>query len=362
MVGTERFSKSLAAPSKWPIAKSRSALSAQRVRSSETRLIAPTWISTARRLHSNMPKTSAARNPGPPLLSSCRCHRLVSVSRFLFKLVFSGSEYFRIADHPGETRLSGTPAATTRCLHDRRDCARVPPHPAASHVARPVGGGNPRPERHGSPSGGFPVTVSHDFCFPFTVIFTPTGVGTRTTTLTIVSNDPSTPSVTVQATAKAGKGSLGLAAAEVFNPTVIQSIGKCHSARPLVVSNTGTCDLTITDIAIGGANASDFSLSGLPAFPVTLEAGHTVGSGDLNAVFAPTAVSRERAAQATVTFVSDPTTGATSSQTSALCGEGVRTGARVRVTQGGVPMSVETLEFDLVDLGVGLDLPKRWTR
>ena len=140
MVGTERFSKSLAAPSKWPTAKSQSALSAQRVRASETRLIAHTWISTARRLHSNMPKTSAARNPGPPLLSSCRCHRLVSVSRFLFKLVFSGSDYFRITDHPGETRLSGTPAATTRCLHDRRDCAGVPPHPAASHVARPVGG------------------------------------------------------------------------------------------------------------------------------------------------------------------------------------------------------------------------------
>jgi photosystem II stability/assembly factor-like uncharacterized protein len=189
-----------------------------------------------------------------------------------------------------------------------------------------------------SPSGGFPVTVSHDFCFPFTVIFTPTSVGVQTTTLTIASNDPSTPSVTVQATAKAGKGLLGLSAAEVFNPTVIQSIGKCHSSRPLVVSNTGTCDLTITDITIGGANASDYSLSGLPAFPVTLEPGHTVGSGDLNAVFAPTDVARERIAQATVTFVSDPTTGATSTQTSALCGEGVRTGARVLVTQGGVPI------------------------
>jgi hypothetical protein len=31
MVGNERFSKSLAAPSKWPTAKSRSALSAQAV-------------------------------------------------------------------------------------------------------------------------------------------------------------------------------------------------------------------------------------------------------------------------------------------------------------------------------------------
>jgi hypothetical protein len=204
-----------------------------------------------------------------------------------------------------------------------------------------------------SPSAGFPVTVSHDFCFPFEVIFTPTSPGTQTTTFTILSNDPSFPSLSVQATAHAGAGSLGLAAAEVFNPTVIQSVGKCHTSRPLVVSNTGTCDLTVTDIAIGGANASDFSLSGLPAFPVTLEPGHTVGSGDLNAVFAPTAVARERIAQATVTFVSDPATGATSTQTAQFCGEGVRTGARVLVTQGGVPMPlVHEIELKRLDARV----------
>ena len=189
-----------------------------------------------------------------------------------------------------------------------------------------------------SPSAGFPVTISHDFCFPFEVLFTPTGPGTQTTTFTIVSNDPSFPSISVQATAQAGAGSLGLATDELFSPTVIQSVGKCHSAKPLVVSNKGTCELTITDIAISGANASDYSLSGLPAFPVTLEPGHEVGEGDLNAIFAPTVVARERTAQATVTFVADPTTGATSTQTVALCGEGVRTGARVLVTQGGVPI------------------------
>jgi hypothetical protein len=189
-----------------------------------------------------------------------------------------------------------------------------------------------------TPSAGFPVTVSHDFCFPFSVLFTPTGSGPQTATITIVTNDPSHPTVTVQATAQVSVGSLGLDADILFPPTVIQSIGSCHSPKPLVVSNKGTCDLTITNIAIGGANAGDYALSGTPGFPVTVEPGHTVGEGDLSAVFGPTALARERTADVTVTFVSDPTSGITSTQTAQLCGEGVRTGARVLVTQGGVPV------------------------
>lgn len=189
-----------------------------------------------------------------------------------------------------------------------------------------------------TPSAGFPVTVSHDFCFPFSVIFTPTGSGPQTSTITIVTNDPSHPTVTVQATAQVGVGSLSLDADILFPPTVIQSVGSCYSPKPLVVSNKGTCDLTITSIAIGGANAGDYALSGTPGFPVTVEPGHTVGEGDLNAIFGPRAVARERTADVTVTFVSDPTSGTTSTQTAQLCGEGVRTGARVLVTQGGVPM------------------------
>jgi hypothetical protein len=182
------------------------------------------------------------------------------------------------------------------------------------------------------------VTVSHDLCFPFAVSFTPTGSGPQTSTLTIVSNDPSTPSLAVQATAQSGTGSLGLSSDQRFPPTVTQSLGGCQSPRPFVVSNTGSCNLTITNVAISGVNASDFLLAALPAFPITLQPGHVVGSGALKTVFAPTAVARERTAVVTVTFVSDPTTGATSSQTRQLCGEGVRTGARVLATQGGVPI------------------------
>jgi hypothetical protein len=205
-----------------------------------------------------------------------------------------------------------------------------------------------------TPSGGFPVTVSHDFCFPFTVMFKPTGTGVRTTTLTIQSNDPSMPALTIAVTAQAGAGAIGTTATVRFDPTVIHSIGNCHSARPLVISNTGSCSVEVTDVSISGTNAGDYSLSGLPALPVTLEPGHEVGMGDLKAVFAPAAVAREHTAQAMVTFIPNPATGVTNTQTVALCGEGVRTGARVLVTQGGVPMAlVHEIELKRLDATVG---------
>lgn len=208
-----------------------------------------------------------------------------------------------------------------------------------------------------APSGGFPVVISAGSCFPFEVTFTPGGVGPQTATLTILSDDPSTPSVTVQATAQGAAGSLGLSSNLTFSPTVIQSLGPCQSSKPFVVSNTGTCDLTITNITIGGANPGDYSMSGLPAFPITLQPGHIAGAGDLNAVFAPTVLARERTANISVTFVSNPTTGATSVQTRNLCGEGVHTGARVLVTQGGVPMAqVHEIELKRVRGGfLGFD-------
>jgi hypothetical protein len=41
-----------------------------------------------------------------------------------------------------------------------------------------------------TPSAGYPVVVSPDFCFPFEVTFTPTSTGSQSSTLTITSNDP----------------------------------------------------------------------------------------------------------------------------------------------------------------------------
>jgi hypothetical protein len=51
-----------------------------------------------------------------------------------------------------------------------------------------------------------------------------------------------------------------------------------------------------------------------------------------------------------VTYVSDPITGSTTSVSRALCGEGVRTGARVLVRAGGSPLPVvESIQLQRIN-------------
>ena len=130
-------------------------------------------------------------------------------------------------------------------------------------------------------------------------------------------------------------------------PEVIQSAGECSALLPFLISNKGLCNLTITSISIGGANAGDFGLSGLPSLPTVLQPSHILGEGNLRVVFAPTQVERDRSATISVTYVTDPTGGVTATVTRALCGEGVLTGARVLVTQGGAPVPF----VELIHLG-----------
>ena len=142
-----------------------------------------------------------------------------------------------------------------------------------------------------------------------------------------------------------------------FSPTVIQSIGPCHSMNPFPISNTGSCNLTITNITIGGTNAGDYSLAGLPSFPIILEPGHIVGEGDLSVVFSPTAVARERRATINVTYESNPITHSTTTVTRMLCGEGVKTGARVLVEAAGVPLpSVKKIQLQRLTVNKDSDV------
>jgi hypothetical protein len=123
-----------------------------------------------------------------------------------------------------------------------------------------------------------------------------------------------------------------------FLPEVNQTIGVCTTAKPFPISNTGGCNLNINSIALGGPEAADYSLSGLPSYPIILQPGHVAGEGNLKTVFAPTAVDRDRIATLGVTYESDPITHATTLVSRDLCGEGVMTGARVLVRAGGVPV------------------------
>jgi photosystem II stability/assembly factor-like uncharacterized protein len=184
----------------------------------------------------------------------------------------------------------------------------------------------------------FPATVSHDSCMDVTIRFTPTSAGPKSCTLTINSDDPDQPVIMKTLTANTPIPSIDVSPDQGFPPEVIQTAGSCSTLQAFPISNKGSCNLTITDISIGGVNGGDFGLVGLPSFPIILQPGHTVGDGDLRTLFAPTALDRDRLGTVSVTYVSDPITGATTTITRNLCGEGVRTGARVLVTAGGVPV------------------------
>jgi len=196
----------------------------------------------------------------------------------------------------------------------------------------------------------FPTTLPAGACVTLTVRFTPTSCGPRSCTLRITSDDPDTPVVQLSVTANTPCPSIDVPPDLAVEPEVIQSAGSCSTPLPFPISNKGQCDLVITAISISGPDAGDFRLSGLPSFPIILQPGHIAGAGDLNVVFAPTAIARERMATLSVTYVSDPITGATTTETRQLCGEGVLTGARVLVMSGGVPMaSVEKIQLQRVN-------------
>jgi hypothetical protein len=196
----------------------------------------------------------------------------------------------------------------------------------------------------------FPATVSPDSCEDITIRFTPTSAGPKTCSLVITSSDPDTPGTTLQVTANTPIPLIDVSPDVAFPPAVIQSIGACQSQKPFPISNTGTCNLTVTSISVGGDNGGDFSFSGLPSFPVILEPGHIVGEGGLEDVFEPTALDRDRLGTITVTYESDPITHATTSVTRQECGEGVNTGARVLVTAGGIPLdTVEKIQLQRIN-------------
>jgi len=142
-----------------------------------------------------------------------------------------------------------------------------------------------------------------------------------------------------------------------FPPTVIQSVGSCKTPKPFPISNIGTCNLNIDNVALSGTNATDYGFSGLPSLPSPLEPGHTLGDGNMNTVFGPLGLGRNRDGLLTVTYESDPITHATTNVTRNVCGEGVKTGARLLVTAGGVPLAtVKKIHLVRLTTGKTVDL------
>ncbi len=97
-----------------------------------------------------------------------------------------------------------------------------------------------------TPSSGYPVVISHDFCFPFEVLLTPTTDGPLAGTLTIASNDTVNPSVDVNVT---GEGMECVPQIQVPGDVYL---GEFCVGRPnvetLEVCNTGKVNLEVDPI------------------------------------------------------------------------------------------------------------------
>ncbi len=186
----------------------------------------------------------------------------------------------------------------------------------------------------------FPATVSSNSCLALTVKFTPTSVGSKSCTVTVSSNDPANSSVTIPLTGTTPTPSLSIIPDIGFPPTVVQTTGACVTPKPQPITNSGLCNVNINSLTYSGTNASDYYSSGLPVLPTPLQPGHQLGEGNLDAVFAPLAMGRNRDALFNVVYESDPITHATTTVSRNVCGEGVTTGARLLVTAGGVPVQV----------------------
>jgi len=150
------------------------------------------------------------------------------------------------------------------------------------------------------PSAGFPVTISHDFCFPFQVAFTPTSPGPKTATFTIASNDPNFPSVQVTSNVSVGQPRAVTVIADTGNFGELCANPTKFRDLDVTISNSGSCPLIITGVT---SSSLEFELAQVLNFPVSVAAGDTVA---VPIRFHPTSPG---AKSATITFATnDPTT------------------------------------------------------
>ena len=134
-----------------------------------------------------------------------------------------------------------------------------------------------------TPSAGYPLTISPDFCFPFEVAFQASASGPQTAVLTIPSNDPVHPSTTVNADASGAQPDIRVTGSGDF--------GVVSAWRPaektISVCNTGGCDLKVASATV---SCTDFQLVHDP-LPAVVSHDFCL---DLTVRFSPTLPGRHR--------------------------------------------------------------------
>ncbi len=122
-----------------------------------------------------------------------------------------------------------------------------------------------------TPSNGFPVSISSDFCFPFQVTFTPVEDGVSDAEAVIVSNDPNSPTmIGLSGNAPLASISTFIADDGDFGNVCTDDLYDLN----LTIQSNGICDLEIDSVSLSGADADDFEL------PVESFAGTVIEAGN----------------------------------------------------------------------------------
>ena len=184
-------------------------------------------------------------------------------------------------------------------------------------------------------------------CFPITIRFTPTAMGTRAATLVVETAEGVTASAGVIGNvADVSVGSLRVTPKIAFPPTVVSRIGPCGSEKALeIVNANAACGIEVTTVTVKGLDAGAFSVVGFndpSMFPVTLMPGEQLGDGALKVRFSPAELKTTRFLRATVEvgFVVDPTATPPIEKIIQVpvMGEAVQTGMRVVATFNNMPL------------------------
>jgi N,N-dimethylformamidase beta subunit-like, C-terminal/HYDIN/CFA65/VesB-like, Ig-like domain/Cep192 domain 4 len=159
-----------------------------------------------------------------------------------------------------------------------------------------------------------PATLAVGATCSISVTFTPGATGARAGSVAISDDAPGSPqSLSLSGTGTAGAPAVSLSPSSLDFGS--RAVGTTSPAQTSTLTNTGTAALTISNVAVSGANAADFAQSNdCPTGPATLAVGATC---TISVTFAPTQ-SGTRTASVTVTDDA-----ATSPQTIAVAGTGL---------------------------------------
>ncbi len=121
----------------------------------------------------------------------------------------------------------------------------------------------------------FPATISADSGLGVGVNFSPTTQGLQSCNLTIDSNDPATPVLTVPLSGEEGNGKVNVTGSGNFGTAV------CAGTSPtqtLTINNTGPCNLNVASAVLTGCSG-DFTRVNPTEFPATISADSGLGVG-----------------------------------------------------------------------------------